>query len=222
MTSESDFIQPPRIAAFLVNLFAPAERAESLVGDLLEEFIHHAHKSGIAVARRWYWRQTAKSIAFLMLTAFRGAPWAMVAAIVGGFFAHRLVHEWPGKALSAITDKYLWYWSSHFEVYTWVLNGMALVHLIGSVLVGCVVALAAKGKEMIATMTLALIFFAMFVVGYIEWVAVSWPNRDSNLEWSILMWQSLGFLAILVGGAIVRIVRSPATIQFRPAHRAGN
>ena len=211
MTFESDFIRPPRIAAFLVNLFAPAGRAEPLVGDLLEEFIQYAHKSGIAVARSWYWRQTVKSIASLTLTAFRRAPWAMLAAIVGGFFSHRLVHEWPDKALSAITDKYLWYWSSHFEVYSWVLNGMALVHLIGSMLVGCIVALAAKGKEMIATTTLALILFSMFVVGYIEFVVVTWPGRDSNLEWSILMWQSLVFFAILVGGAIVRIVRSPAT-----------
>ena len=222
MTAETDFAQPPRIAVFLLNLFVPPERVEPLLGDLLEEYVQHVQKSGIAVARSWYWRQSAKSIASLMLMAFRGAPWTMLAAIIGGFISHRLVHEWQDKALSAITDRYLWYWSSHFEAYTWVLNGMEFMHFIGSMLVGCVVALAAKGKEMIATMTLALILFAMFIVGFIEWVAVSWPTRDSNLQWSILMWQSLGFFAILVGGAIIRNVRSYATTQSRLAHNSGN
>jgi hypothetical protein len=157
-----------------------------------------------------------------MLTAVGGAPWATLTVTIGGFFLHRIVQGFPDKALSAITDKYLWYWSSHFEAYTWVLNGMSLAHFIGSMLVGCVVAFAAKGREMIATMTLTLILFAMFAVGNIEWVVASWPNCDSNLEWSIWMWQSLGFLAILVGGAIVRTVRSPAITQYPPAHRESN
>ena len=83
---------------------------------------------------------------------------------MAAFISHRLVHEWQDKALSAITDNYLWYWSSHFRAYAWLLNGMAFMHFIGSMLVGYVVALAAKGKEMIATMTLAVIIFAMFIV----------------------------------------------------------
>ena len=37
MTSHADFVQPPRIASWLVNLFTPAEEAESILGDLLED-----------------------------------------------------------------------------------------------------------------------------------------------------------------------------------------
>jgi len=211
MTCERDFVQPPRTAASLVNLFAPTEEAEALVGDLLEEFIQRAHKSGIAIARKWYWRQSVKSIACLMLMAFRGAPWATLAVTIGGLFLHRIVQGLPDKALSAITDRYLWYWSSHFEVYIWVLYGLPLVHLTGSMLVGCVVAFAAKGREMVATMTLALVLFAMFGVDYITHVA--------HFSLDIWMFQSLGFFAILVGGAIVRTVRSSAISRSR-AHRA--
>jgi hypothetical protein len=53
MTFQAEFVQPPRIAVWLVNLFTPAEEAESILGDLLEEFSHLASKSGVAFARSW-------------------------------------------------------------------------------------------------------------------------------------------------------------------------
>ena len=68
MTSKADFVQPPRIAVWLVNLFTPAKETESIPGDLLEEFSQLASKSGVTVARSWYWRQTAKTIAHLART----------------------------------------------------------------------------------------------------------------------------------------------------------
>jgi len=39
-------------------------------------------------------------------------------------------------------------WSTHFKASTWVLNAMLVLHLIASLLVGCMVGLAAKGREM--------------------------------------------------------------------------
>ena len=53
MTSEPNFVQPPRIAVWLVNLFTPAEEAESILGDLLEEYSHLESKSGVTFARSW-------------------------------------------------------------------------------------------------------------------------------------------------------------------------
>ena len=85
MTSPADFRQPPRIAVWLVNLFTPAEEAESILGDLLEEFSHLASKSGVAVARRWYWRQTVKTITHLVDSGFCVAPWSTTAVVVGDF-----------------------------------------------------------------------------------------------------------------------------------------
>ena len=57
MTSQAYFLQPPRIATWLVNLFAPAEEAASILGDLVEEYSRLASKSGVGVARNWYWHR---------------------------------------------------------------------------------------------------------------------------------------------------------------------
>jgi hypothetical protein len=53
MTSQEDFVRPPRIASWLVNLFAAGEEVESLLGDMLEKFSHLASKSGVAFAKNW-------------------------------------------------------------------------------------------------------------------------------------------------------------------------
>jgi hypothetical protein len=85
MMSQSTLAHPPRIASWLVELFAPTEHAESILGDLLEEFSDLASKSGLASAHRWYWRQSAKTIVHLFGTGLRIAPWSIVGIVLGGF-----------------------------------------------------------------------------------------------------------------------------------------
>ena len=63
--------QPPRIAAWFLTLFTPAELEESITGDLLEEFSEIAIESGHTIARRWYWRQILKTIIHTFGNAFR-------------------------------------------------------------------------------------------------------------------------------------------------------
>src|SRR2546429_5624194 len=67
--------RPPSIAARLVSLFGSADQAESILGDLEEEFSDIASKSAAASARRWHWRQSLKTIAQLAGAAVRNAPW---------------------------------------------------------------------------------------------------------------------------------------------------
>jgi hypothetical protein len=203
MTSQPDLVRPPRLATWLVDLFASTEE-ESILGDLLEEYSDLASKSGVAFARRWYWRQTMKTIAHLADTGFRVAPWSTAAAVAGGFLLHRFVSGLPDKVLSAVTDRYLMYWSTHFKAYIWMLNGMLIEHLVLSMFVGCVVALAAKGREMIATMTLALVPCAL-MGGALIWVAT---HRPLDVAW--MLWLFADPFAIVVGGAIVRTRRSAA------------
>ena len=95
MTSQSHFVQPPRFAVWLLSLFAPDEDAESILGDLFEEFSLLASKSGVPFARRWYWRQTLKTVLQLAGLGFRTAPWLTTAAIVAGFML-RKVRRYPG------------------------------------------------------------------------------------------------------------------------------
>jgi len=204
MTSQADFIRPPRIATWLVKLFASAEE-ESILGDLIEEDSDLALKSGLAFARHWYWRQAVKTIVHLSGNGFRGAPWSTAAAVIGGFVLHRFVSGLPDKILSAATDRYLAFWSTHFKAYVCILNGMPIGHIIGSIFVGCVVALAAKGREMIATMTLALVFCTLICAAMV-WVAT---HGAVDVAW--MLWSAADPTAIVVGGAIVRTHRLAAT-----------
>ena len=195
-------MQPPRVAVWLIGLFTSDQEAEAVPGDLLEEFSYLASRSGVVFARRWYWRQTAKTITHLACAAFRSAPWTMAAVIVGGFLLHGFLSGLPDKFLSAVTDRYLMFWSAHFQAYTWVLNGVGIAHLMASLLVGCMVAWAAKGREMVATMALALIFCGMFAAALV-WVAT---RRPIDVAW--LLWACSGPFAIVMGGLIVRTRRS--------------
>ena len=202
--------QPPRIAVWLVNLFIPAKE-ESILGDLIEEYSNLASKSGFVFARRWYWRQAVKTIAHLGGNGFRGAPWSTTAAVIGGFVLHRFVSGLPDKILSAVTDTYLAFWSTHFKAYIWMLNGMPIEQLIGTMFVGCVVAFAAKGREMIATMTLALVFCTLIGAAFV-WVAM---YRSVDVAW--LLCSCADPVALVIGGAIVRTRRAAATIQASDA-----
>ncbi len=208
MTSQVYFVQPPRVAIWLVILFTPAEEGESILGDLLEEFSRLASKSGIAVARSWYWRQAMKTIAHLAGTGFRVAPWWTTAAVVGGFLLLRFVSGLPERAIFAVLERYRVF-DHRFDAYVFfATHGIAMGHVIASMFVGCFVALAAKGREMVATMTLGLILCAMTGAASLVWVA----RGQDFLLWT-LPWQFFGWFAIVIGGAIVRTRRSaPPTL----------
>ena len=206
MTSQAYFVQPPRMAAWLVNLFTRAEEAESILGDLLEEYSHLASKSGVAFARSWYWRQTMKTIAHLAGAGFRVAPWSTAAAVVGGFLLRRFVSGLPERAIFAVLHRYQVF-ENHFGTYVFFASyGIAIGHLlIASLFVGCMVALAAKGREMVATMTLALVLCALIGAALL-WVATHGPV---DVAW--MLWSCADPVAIVIGGAIVRTRRSAAT-----------
>jgi hypothetical protein len=113
--------------------------------------------------------------------------------------------------LSAVTDRYLAFWSTHFNAYLWVLKGMMPVHLIASLFVGCVIALAVKGREMVATVTLALVLCALMGSAMVG-VARHLPL---GVVW--MLWSLADPFAIVVGGAIVRMRRSAAITLAKPA-----
>jgi hypothetical protein len=203
MTSQADFLQPPRIAVWLVNLFTPAEEAESIPGDLLEEYSHVASKSGAAFARSWYWRQTVKTIAHLVGIGFRIAPWSTTAAVVGGFLLLRFGSGLPERAIFAVLRRYQVF-EHHFNAYVFfATEGIAIGHVIASMFVGCIVALAAKGREIVATMTLDLVLCAMTGAALLVLEA-----RGHSLILWMLPWYFADWFAIVIGGVIVRESRS--------------
>jgi len=223
MTPQADFVQPPRIAVWLVTLFTPAKEAESLPGDLLEEFSHLASKSGVAFARSWYWRQTVKTIAHLAGSGFRAAPWSTVAAVVGGLLLIRFGLMFYGQAMDAVLDRYRVYeylsdlgrqqpsLNVAAAYLFWITRGMLIGRVLVETLVGGIVAAAAKGREMTATVALGLFMSALGVAGCLMMVART-GDYEFLFRWALPA-VFADSIAIVVGGAIVRTRRSAAATR---------
>jgi hypothetical protein len=210
MTSQPLSVQPPRLAFWLVNLFSIPDDAEAIMGDLLEEFSYLACKSGAAYAQRWYWRQALKTIAHLIYSAYRVAPWSTASAVVGGFLLRWLVTGFlgfPERAIFAVLEKYQ-VPDKHFNTYVFfATTGIDIGYVIVFLWVGCVIALVAKGREMAAAITLSLIFAGMAGVALFAWAA-----SGHSLLRSLLPWNFADSFAILIGAAIVRSSRSARRI----------
>jgi hypothetical protein len=207
MTPQPRSVQPPTIAFWLISLFALAEEGESILGDLLEEFSLLASTSGVPWARNWYWRQTVKSIPRLAGLGFRTAPWMTAAAVVGGFMLRKLVAPLVGSVTFAMIERYQVFFEHHFRVYLFFAStGLDIEHLITFLLIGFIVALFARQREMVATSVLAFIWGAMALVGSIY--AAIRSGNDAFL-WR-LAWYFADSFVMVVAGAMVRTDRLAA------------
>jgi hypothetical protein len=203
MTSPTFSLQPPRLAVWLVNLFTVPENANAIMGDLLEEFFQIGHQAGVVSARRWYWRQSLKTIVHLIGTAYRTAPWLTAAGVVAGSLTRRPLGRLVGPAIFAFLDRYQ-IPELHFNLYVFfATTGIDIGYVLVSLCVGCIAAIVAKQREMAAATTLSLIFAAMTGAAVVSWVA-------EGHYWILqrVAWDFADMFAILVGGAIVRTHRS--------------
>jgi hypothetical protein len=207
-------VEPPRIAAWLVDLFASAEQAESITGDLLEEFSDLAAKSGVAYARRWYWRQSAKTITHLVGAGFRVAPWTIIGTVLGGYVLLTFGGSLPERAIVSVlrfrrhrvTPYYTW---PQFQAYLfWLNNGILVGRLLMSMLIGCIVAVAAKEREMVSTMTLScLLLLPAFGMGLVQLFRHG-AEQPFLLPYLVFIFGNS--IMIFMGGGIVRKNRSAA------------
>ena len=207
MTSPSFSLQPPRLAVWLVNLFTVPDNAEVIMGDLLEEFSQIAHQAGLVFARRWYWRQSLKTIVHLIYTAYRTAPWLTSAGVAGGMLARRLLWRWVEPTIFAFLDRYQ-IPEYHFNVYVFFAStGLDIGFLIVFLFEGCIAAIVAKEREMAAATTLSLIYAALCGTAVVSWVV------QGHWALSRLTWDFADTFAILIGGAIVRTHRSAQNLS---------
>jgi hypothetical protein len=196
----------PRLAIALVGLFTSENQSEALVGDLLEEFSSLVSQSGTVTAHSWLWRQSVNTIAQLALAALREAPWPIVSGMVLGFVLRWLVIGLPDHIIVAILRAQTPYSNLHYGLYIWLVTwGTPLVRLLELVLIGCIVAIAAKRQEIVATMTLGLVS-AVVVGALLLRLSLLHPGVPS--PWHSLLESVVHWTAIVFGGLIVRIVRS--------------
>src|SRR3954464_3197789 len=116
MKFQPDSLRPPYCALWLMNLFASSEETESLLGDMHEEFSELVLTTGVAPARRWFWRQTIAALPHLFTKSFQGAPWSTATAVVGGFLLMRTVAGVPEMAIFALLARYRVF-ENHFSTY---------------------------------------------------------------------------------------------------------
>jgi hypothetical protein len=215
MMTKSPLMQPPRIAVWLVNLFTPYDQSESIQGDLLEEFAGLASKSGRVSARRWYWRQSVKSIAQLICTGFRVASWLIAVTVVGGFLLAWGLGYLSEKAITGVLVNYGSQVYAHVDAYVfWLIYGVLVERLLEPMLIGFIVSRVSKGQELIATITLSLLWGGLSGVFLIQaviqvgrnfgWPVWAVPNAFSAVFEPLLLSTFVSPLLVLIGGVVAR------------------
>jgi hypothetical protein len=203
VTSQGYFAQPPRVAAWLLGLFASDEEAESIQGDLVEEFSLVSFKSGLAAARKWYWRQTIRTVPQVASISLRRAPWQAGAAILGGYCLRKLIGPLVEPAIFTVIERYQLP-ERHFGIYLFFAStGIDIGHILTFLFIGFVVALMARRNEMVATMVLALFYATLAAVASIYIIART--GNDAYL-WR-LVWYFADSFAIVIAGVLVRTNR---------------
>jgi hypothetical protein len=218
-------VHPPQVASWLVDLFAPEEQAESITGDLLEEFSDLASKSGVAFARRWYWRQSVRTIVHLMGTGFRFAPWRIAGAVVGGFLLYWFGAGKIEQVVVAVVDfrrqphvTPYYTWPQVQARMFWVKYGVLAGYLLLSFFIGCIVAIAVKGREMVAAITLGLVLWVPQAAWFFAWSA---KHGYAFLPLQLIIALGVSIMTV-TGGGIVRKSRSAGRASVSSSRLTGN
>ncbi|SRR5882762_5205004 len=218
--SRVQIVQLPRIAVWLVGLFIVEEQTGMQPQILEERFSDMASGCGTGRASRWYWSQSVKTIAGLAGRGFRTAPWLIVITTLSGALLlqfvtgnlQRVIMEFISLLNHYVTSNYD---SKHvasriFWMYYTVFVGSLLLSLI----IGSFVAMVAKRREMIATMTLSFVSLIMTVTTFWTLVARHAPV-DPVLFPRIMVKQLSASFLIVIGGIIVRELRSAAAQSLK-------
>jgi hypothetical protein len=92
----------------------------------------------------------------------------------------------------------------HFGVYRFLAStGIDIAHLVVFLFVGCAVAFLAREAEVVATMTLAMIYGAMTVLAFVYLFSRAW---DFAVLWR-LPWNFADCFALVIAGVTVRMRR---------------
>ncbi len=142
--------QPPRVADWLLNLFVQAHQAPQILGDLREEFSALASRGRLRSARRWYWRQSVKTVPHLFYAQLAQKPWQALATVLVGMFLLWLTNL-PHVAIER--NYYPADWPEWLR-FAWILAFGPVNSLLAGILVGWTV--TRVGKTLAGTISLSL------------------------------------------------------------------
>jgi hypothetical protein len=218
--------QPPRFATWLVDMFTPYTQVEAVRGDLLEEFSEQALKEGARSARRWYWRQSVKTIAHLFAAAFRGAPWTMAGAILAGWLTD--LGGWSADvqagfdsllygAAGVVLKRYPVYHYVNAHLFWTIYNPFLIHKVIVAMLMGCVAGAIAKERETIAATSLSFLWGILLTMrnltmGYLWWPPPPPPGiivmiLHGTISYFLLHHVLVISISIVMGGSVARTIR---------------
>ena len=186
-------VQPPAIAVWLIDLFIPERQNESVKGDLLEEFSSLATKFNGPTARNWYWRHSTKTVAHLI---FR-TPWIIATALLSGYFVLM-------NATNVFMERTILPGVSSADIYWGTITATSFASLTAS----WVLAMIAKGRELVATILLAWLFVVSTVAS--ELIASNFlpPLQIPLLHPILLTVQASLVIALGLTVRQVRLMRS--------------
>ena len=201
MMSHSSPVPPPQLAAWLMDMFSPHHQAEAIPGDLTEEFSGIAVQYGVVYARRWYWRQAIRTIGHLFGGGFRSVR-LLISVLGAGLLGICGIYE--------ILQRYQVYFYIHPHAF-WVIYTIVIAFLIPMTM-GFLAAIIAKGKEMIAALTLSLLVGAPGALGLFRFLA-QWNDYrfHSPIVAVLLATTFVSPAAIMIGGYVSRKVRPTPT-----------
>jgi hypothetical protein len=205
-------LHPPRLASWLVDLFTPYDQAESIAGDLHEEFVMYISEHRPVEARRWYWRQCVKTIAHCAIEALRTSWWSIAIIIVvcqlcltfGGGLPEQ---AWFG-VLHLVRGGVTPYHANWYGYVFWLNTCLLAAHLLFCFLIGWAAALIAKGKELITTAALCIPVTSMFIALTLRTagIGIVSPGREHSASFFLVNLVEPTVMFIL-SGWVVRDIR---------------
>jgi len=205
---------PPRLALWLVTLFSPDE---AVPGDLLEEYATVEANKGRMSARRWFWRQSGRTIAHLALSQFLLAPWSTGLILVTAY-ATLWYTPWVSVTLAeGLLARYPVYEYISAPAFWWIYE-FAFGTILLPLTIANIAARVARRREMIVTTALvfAVIAGSSCFWGWQIWLSWfyvdEWPYFFYGRQRTLRAAFSLTVLpfAVLVGGVIQRQIGSAA------------
>ena len=208
----------PRLPLWFVGLFAEADQRDAILGDFHEEFGRVAAAHGVRSARRWCWGQAVRTIVHL-IAAEGGTRVGIIALTAFGAYvllggATAAVHYGERAILSR------WQVYYYIDPYSYQLTFEILNFVLVPLLVGLLLATAARRREVLTATILAALIALLGGVAVIR-LAVAWhlpyPSAFLTHQHRIDVmedggWVALRALSVLAGARLVQKARSATSL----------